>query len=170
MDAGASHGAKKEFSHLFNPVYLLDDKTFTWRRGHSCHWYVRKRPHRGEWIYGATWKCLLPFMFFVHLFVCLFSNIFTFLYLQQRVICVSNNKILKFNLFYFNVCSNVVTCFVVNGIFRGNHSRVFLKIVIHFRYTWGISVGGSFLVKLHAACLLFSWKWAPTWIFLKYFA
>ena len=30
-----------------------------------------------------------------------------------------------------------------------------LKIVIHFRYTWGIPVGGLFPVKLRAVCLLF---------------
>ena len=30
--------------------------------------------------------------------------------------------------------------------------------------------GGSFPVMLHAACLLFWWKWAPSWMFLKYLA
>ena len=46
----------------------------------------------------------------------------------------------------------------------------FLKIVICFRYTWGIPVGASFPVKLHALCLPFWWKWASSWVFLKYFA
>ena len=46
----------------------------------------------------------------------------------------------------------------------------FLKIVIRFRYTWGIPVGGSFPVKLRAVCLLFWWKWVPSWVFFKYFA
>ena len=46
----------------------------------------------------------------------------------------------------------------------------FIKIVIRFRYTYGISVGGSFPGKLQAVCLLFWWKWAPSWVFLKYFA
>ena len=46
----------------------------------------------------------------------------------------------------------------------------FLEIVIRFRYTWGIPVGGSFPAKLQAVCLLFWWKWAPSWVFLKYFA
>ena len=41
----------------------------------------------------------------------------------------------------------------------------FLKIVIRFRYTWGIPVGGSFPVNLQAV-----WMWAPSWVFLKYFA
>ena len=41
----------------------------------------------------------------------------------------------------------------------------FLKIVIHFRYAWGTPVGGSFPVKLRAVCLLFRWKWAPSWVF-----
>ena len=45
----------------------------------------------------------------------------------------------------------------------------FLKIVIRFRYTWAIPVRGSFPVKLQAVCLPFWWKWAPLWIFLKYF-
>ena len=46
----------------------------------------------------------------------------------------------------------------------------FLKIVIRFRYTWGIPVGGSFLVKLQALCLPFWQKWTPSSVFLKYFA
>ena len=46
----------------------------------------------------------------------------------------------------------------------------FLKIVIRFRYTWGTPVGGSFPVKLRAVCLLFWWKWVPSWVFFKYFA
>ena len=48
----------------------------------------------------------------------------------------------------------------------------FLKIVIRFRYTWGIPVGrgGSFPVKLQAVCLPFWWKWAPSWVFFKCFA
>ena len=46
----------------------------------------------------------------------------------------------------------------------------FLKIVIRFRYTWGIPVGGSFPVKLRAVRLLFWWKWIPSWVFFKYFA
>ena len=31
---------------------------------------------------------------------------------------------------------------------------LFLKIVIRFSYTWGIPMGGSFLVKLQAVCLV----------------
>ena len=46
----------------------------------------------------------------------------------------------------------------------------FLKIVIRFRYTWGIPVGGSLPVKLQDVCLPFWWNWAPSWLFLKYFA
>ena len=46
----------------------------------------------------------------------------------------------------------------------------FLKIANRFRYTWGIPVGDSFPVKLQAVCLSFWWKWAPSWVFLKYFA
>ena len=45
----------------------------------------------------------------------------------------------------------------------------FLKIVIRFRYTWGTPVGGSLAVKLRAVCLLFWWKWAPSWVFFRYF-
>ena len=37
---------------------------------------------------------------------------------------------------------NSILTFIVNSIFWSNHSGVFLKIVIQFRYTWGISVGG----------------------------
>ena len=46
----------------------------------------------------------------------------------------------------------------------------FLKVVIRFTYTWGTSVRGSFPVMLWAVCLLFWWKWAPLWVFFKYFA
>ena len=46
----------------------------------------------------------------------------------------------------------------------------FLKIVIRFRYTWEIPVGRSFSVKLQAVCMPFWWKWAPSWVFLKFFA
>ena len=28
---------------------------------------------------------------------------------------------------------------------------------------------GSFPVKLQAVCLLFWWKWVPSWVFYKYF-
>ena len=48
--------------------------------------------------------------------------------------------------------------------------RFFLKIVIRFSYTWGIPAGGSFPVKLQAICLPFWWKWASSWVLLKYFA
>ena len=41
--------------------------------------------------------------------------------------------------------------------------------VTRFRYTWVIPVGGSFAVKLRAVCLLFWWKWVPSWVFFKYF-
>ena len=57
--------------------------------------------------------------------------------------------------------------FILNGIFV----RVFfLKIVIRFRYIQGIPVGRSFPVKLQALCLLFWWKWVPSWVFFKHFA
>ena len=46
----------------------------------------------------------------------------------------------------------------------------FLKIVIRFKCTWGIPVGGSFPAKPRAVCLLFWWKWVPLWAFFKYFA
>ena len=46
----------------------------------------------------------------------------------------------------------------------------FLKIVIRFRYTWGIPVTGSFPVNLRVVCLLFCWKWVPSWVLFKYFA
>ena len=46
----------------------------------------------------------------------------------------------------------------------------YFKIVIRFNYTWEIPVGGSFPVKLRAVCLLFCWKWVPSWVFVKYLA
>ena len=45
-----------------------------------------------------------------------------------------------------------------------------LKQSFNFRNSWGIPVGGSFSVKLQAVYLPFWWKWAPSWVFLKYFA
>ena len=34
----AWHGTEGGFSRLFNPVYLFDNKTCTWKRGrHCCH-------------------------------------------------------------------------------------------------------------------------------------
>ena len=45
-----------------------------------------------------------------------------------------------------------------------------LKYSFNFRYSWGISVGGSFPIRLQVGCLPSRWKWAPSWVFLKYFA
>ena len=55
-------------------------------------------------------------------------------------------------------------------IWRRPFRVFFLKIVIHFRQTWGTPVGGSFPVKLRVVYLLFWWKWVPSWVFFKYFA
>ena len=44
-----------------------------------------------------------------------------------------------------------------------------LKKSLNFRYSWEIPVGrrGG---RLHAVYLPFWWKWATSWVFLKYFA
>ena len=63
-----------------------------------------------------------------------------------------------------------ILIFIVNGIFGGSHPGFFLKLVVGFRYAWGTPVGDSFPVKLQAVCLLFWWKWAPSWVFFKFFA
>ena len=65
---------------------------------------------------------------------------------------------------------NSIFNFIANGIFGSSNSRAFLKIAIDFSNTYGIPLGGLFLVKLQAAYLPFWWKWAPSWMFLKYFA
>ena len=43
---------------------------------------------------------------------------------------------------------------------------------LYFRQTSGILLGGggSFPVELQALYLPFWWKWAPSWVFLKYFS
>ena len=46
----------------------------------------------------------------------------------------------------------------------------FLKIVIIFRHTWGIPVGGPFPAKFQTVYLPLWWKWASLWVFLKSFA
>ena len=60
--------------------------------------------------------------------------------------------------------------FIVNGIFGSSHSKTFLRILIDFRYTWELPVGGrdSFPVKRQVVYLLFQWKWAPARILLIY--
>ena len=64
----ARHSTQWKFSLLFNLVYLSDNKTCTWKRGHGPHWYVWKEPITGKWIYGITWKHVLAFIFC--LFIC----------------------------------------------------------------------------------------------------
>ena len=39
----------------------------------------------------------------------------------------------------------------------------------YFSYNWEIPIGSSFPVELQALCLLFWWKWALYYAFLKYF-
>ena len=58
-DVWARHSAEGDFSRLFNPVFVFDNKTCTWKRGDGRHWYVQKKPHHGgvtERSYGITWK------------------------------------------------------------------------------------------------------------------
>ena len=60
--------------------------------------------------------------------------------------------------------------FIVNGIFGSSPSKTFPRILIDFRYTWELPVGGrdSFPVKRQVVYLLFQWKWAPARILLIY--
>ena len=46
--------AAEDFSRLFNPVRLFENKTCTWKCGHGCQ--VWKRPITGDWISEITWK------------------------------------------------------------------------------------------------------------------
>ena len=50
---------------------------------------------------------------------------------------------------------NSIFNFIANGIFGSSNSRAFLKIAIDFSNTYGIPLGGLFLVKLQAAYLPF---------------
>ena len=80
-DVWARHGAKGGFSRLFNPVYLFDNKTCTWKRGHG-HQYVRKKPQHGGVDIWNYMKTCISFYVFRLLFICLFNNVLIFLYLQ----------------------------------------------------------------------------------------
>ena len=91
-DVWAGYGSEGEFSCLFNPFYPCDNKTCTWKCGHNHHWYVRKEPHHGGANMWNHMKTCITYMYhcflFIYFFICLFNNIFTFLYLQH-LICVS---------------------------------------------------------------------------------
>lgn len=52
---------------------------------------------------------------------------------------------------------NIISTFIVDSIFGGSHSGVFLIVGVHIRYTLGnlVKGGGSFPLKLKALCLLF---------------
>ena len=58
-----------------------------------------------------------------------------------------------------------ILTFIVNGIFGGSHPGFFPLNSHSFRCAWGSPVGESFPVKLRALCLLFWWRWAPSWGF-----
>ena len=119
---------------------------------------------------------LLCFFLFVYLFVRLI--IFLHFHISSVWFVLADNRILtffiiiilKFLTIFLPVNMrkfvNSILTFIVN---RRSHLRLFLKIVIHFRYTWRISVVSSIPVKLHVVCLPFLWKWAPLWMFLEYF-
>ena len=66
----------------FQPILSFDNKTCTWKRGHARHRYVRKKPHHGGVDICNYTKTCISFYCFSLLFICLFNNIFTFLYLQ----------------------------------------------------------------------------------------
>ena len=53
---------EKEILSEIDPVYLFDNKTFTWKRGNGRHWYVRKVPNQGEVDTWITWKQVLAFI------------------------------------------------------------------------------------------------------------
>ena len=89
-DVGARNGVKWEFSPLFNPVYLFDNKACTWKRGHGRHWYVQKEPHQKEvdiWNYVKTCISFYVFVLFIYLFACLiiflhFKNLQSLIYVS----------------------------------------------------------------------------------------
>ena len=46
------------------PVFSLENRTCTWKRGHGRHWYVRKKPS-GVDIWGYVNACILLFLFII---------------------------------------------------------------------------------------------------------
>ena len=122
----AWHGVEGEFSCLFNPVYIFNSKTCTWKHGHGCHWYGWKKHHHEGimWkhvlaficfsfiylfvcliTYGITWKHVLAFICFswIYLFVCLIM--FLHFYICNVWFILANNRILVFILKLFLLLS-----------------------------------------------------------------
>ena len=67
-DVWLGMAAKETLSRLFNPFNLkiLDLYLETW---YGRHFYVRKKPFTGEWIYGMAWKhTLLTILFVFNIF------------------------------------------------------------------------------------------------------
>ena len=111
----------------------------------------------GEWMYSIAWKHVLSFMFFLYLFICFtvqksFLQFFIFL-----------SYISLFNFFFLFFIFRIITMFLpvnvqkfvnslltftVNKTFGSSHSRDFLIIGVHIRYTSGIPLWGSSPVKL----------------------
>ena len=130
-------------------------------------WYTRKELHHGGmdiWNYIKTRITFNVFCLFIYLFVCLI--IFVHFYICNVWFALTNNKILKLSFYNFKghnilfVCTYVQILWMV--FLEAAIKIVFIKTVIHFRYTWGILVRGSFPVKLQAVCQPFSWKWTPS--------
>ena len=88
LNLGCSgHSVAREFSRLFNPVYLFDNKTVPGNMVMVAIVMCEKSTITGEWIY------VLPFMLFVYLFVCLFLLRF---YICNIWFVSANNRCLIF--------------------------------------------------------------------------
>ena len=77
-------------------------------------------------------KIYIVFYNFVYLFICLLNNIFTmanriFFFFLKIITIFSSVNMSKF-------CKQYFFTFILNGIFGNNHSRIFLRIFIHFKY------------------------------------
>ena len=90
------HGAKGEFSRLFNPVYLFDNKSCTWQHDHGRYWYLQKEHHHEGvdiWNYVKTCITFHGFCYFFYLLVCLI--IFTHFYICIVWFVLANKRIWK---------------------------------------------------------------------------
>ena len=106
----------------------------------------------GEWIYGITWKHVLPFTFFVYLFFCLI--IFSHFYISNVWFVLANSRVLVF-IFNFIILKFITMFLPVNVhkfckrycyckwyIWKQPFKGFLWKKSIYFMYTWGIHVAG----------------------------
>ena len=93
------------------PVYLSDNKTCTWKPGHSHHWYVQKNPHHGGVNIWNDMKTSITFYTF-----CLFISFLVFLhfYICNVRFVSANNKFLIFIYIIIIILKFIITFLPVN--------------------------------------------------------